>query len=151
MTSHARGRGALGGAADAGPGGPLGAAASHSDQLASISRDERDNVIIVSISGEIDLSNAARIGREFTDIPNSALGLVVEIAGVDYLDSTAIALLYELHLRLERRGQRLVIVAPSGGTPRRILELAAFDKQATVIDDLEAAVTVVQAVGGSPG
>ena len=44
-----------------------------------------------------------------------------------------------------------VIVAPAGGTPRRVLELAAFDKQATVIDDLEAAVTVVQAVGGSPG
>jgi anti-anti-sigma factor len=107
-------------------------------------------VVIASILGEIDLSNAALIGREFTQIPNRALGLVVDIRGVEYLDSTAIALLYELHLRLERRGQQLVIVVPSAGSTRRVLELAAFDKQASLAEEMEAAIAAVREAGSGP-
>ena len=132
------------------PSASPGLAARHSDQPAWVDREERDRVIVAAVRGEIDLSNAAQLAREFFEIPNTALGLVVDIEAVDYLDSTAIALLYELLLRLERRGQHLVIVAPAGGSPRRVLELAAFDKQATLAEEVDAAVAAVRAAGGGP-
>src|SRR5258708_2355989 len=104
--------------------------------LASVTRRDEAGVIIAEVQGEVDASNAADVGRELTDISNRSLGLVVDLAQVGHLDSTGIALLYELHLRLERRGQSLAVVAPAGGAARRVLELTAFDTRAAVTDDV---------------
>jgi anti-anti-sigma factor len=115
-----------------------------SDPLASVHRHEEEGVIIAAVHGEIDASNATEIGRELADISNQAVGLVVDLGDLGYLDSTGIALLYDLHVRLDRRGQNLVVVAPAHGAARRVLELTAFDRRATVADELGAAVTVAR-------
>jgi anti-sigma B factor antagonist len=109
-----------------------------------VDRREEEGVIIAAVHGEIDASNATEIGRELADISNQAVGLVVDLGDLGYLDSTGIALLYDLHVRLDRRGQNLVVVAPSHGAARRVLELTAFDQRATVADELGAAVTVAR-------
>jgi anti-anti-sigma factor len=113
--------------------------------LASVTRREDDGLVIAIVEGEIDASNATEIGRELGDLSNRVLGLVVDLARVGHLDSTGIALLYELQIRLGRRGQGLAVVAPTGGAARRVLELTAFDTRAQVTDDLDAAVTGVRA------
>jgi anti-anti-sigma factor len=118
------------------------------DPLATVSRDERGGVIVVSVRGEVDVSNTAALGQELSEISNQALGLVVDVSGVDYLDSAGIALLYELHLRLERRGQALVVVAPATGAPRRVLELTAFNTRAAIADELETAVSTIRETAG---
>jgi anti-sigma B factor antagonist len=123
---------------------PVGTLADH---LASVSRLDRSGVIVATVRGEIDISNAAQVGSELTAISNSALGLVADLGDVEHLDSAGIAVLYELHLRLSRRGQHLVVVAPPGGAPRRVLELIAFDRQVELADELEAAVATVRRVG----
>jgi anti-sigma B factor antagonist len=122
------------------------------DNLASVRRHEQHGVIVATVQGEIDVSNATEIGRELTDVPNHSLGLVVDLGAVRYLDSTAIALLYELQLRLERRGQGLAVVAPAEGAPRRVLALTAFETRATLADDASAAVAAVRGAvaRGSP-
>lgn len=122
------------------------------DQLASVTRHEQDGVIVATVRGEIDVSNATQIGRDLTEVPNHSLGLVVDLGAVRYLDSTAIALLYELHIRLERRGQGLAVVAPADGAPRRVLALTAFETRAALADDVEAAVAAVRrgVARGSP-
>lgn len=122
--------------------------ASAADGLASVSRREGDGVIIAAVRGEIDVSNASEIGRALIDVPNRVLGLVVDLGQVGHLDSTGIALLYELQVRLSRRGQNLVVVAPAGGAARRVLELTAFDTRAAVTEEVEAAVTAARLVGG---
>jgi anti-sigma B factor antagonist len=122
------------------------------DQLASVTRHEQGGVIVATVRGEIDVSNATQIGRELTEVPNHLLGLVVDLGAVRYLDSTAIALLYELHIRLERRGQGLAVVAPADGAPRRVLAITAFETRAAVADHVEAAVAAVRqgVARGSP-
>jgi anti-sigma B factor antagonist len=109
-----------------------------------VSRREEEGVIIAAVRGEIDASNAANIGHELADISNRASGLVVDLSGLAYVDSTGIALLYDLHIRLDRRRQTLVVVAPAGSAARRVLELTAFDARAEVADDVVAAVTVAR-------
>jgi anti-anti-sigma factor len=120
------------------------------DRLASVRRSEQDGVIIAAVEGEIDASNAADIGRELTDITNEARGLVVDLGQVGHLDSTGIALLYELHIRLGRRGQTLAVVAPAGGAARRVLELTAFDTRAVVTGDVDGALLAARASGDPP-
>jgi anti-anti-sigma factor len=120
-----------------------------SDLLASVSRREEDGVSIVAVQGEIDASNATEIGRELTDISNLALGSVIDLGQVSHIDSTGIALLYELHVRLERRGQGLAVVAPEGGAARRVLELTAFDTRAAVTADVDGAVSAVRSIAGA--
>jgi anti-sigma B factor antagonist len=114
------------------------------NRLASVRQDDQDGVVVASVQGEIDVSNAAQLGHELTELSNHALGLVIDLRGVSYLDSAAIALFYDLHLRLERRAQVLVVVAPTSGTPRRVLEVTAFDTRAKLTNDIEAAVDAIR-------
>jgi anti-sigma B factor antagonist len=120
-----------------------------SEKLASVSRRERDGLIIAAIQGEIDISNATEIGRELTNMSNRALGLVVDLTEVDHLDSSGIALLYDLQVRLARRDQRLVVVAPINSAARRVLELTAFDKRATIEEDVDSATSAARSSVGN--
>ena len=110
------------------------------DDLATVSRSEQEGVIVATVSGEIDASNATEVGRELSDISNRVRGLVVDLGAVGHIDSTGIALLYELHLRLTRRGQGLAVVAPGGSAAHRVLGLTAFDTRAPVVAGVEEAV-----------
>jgi len=112
--------------------------------LASVSRHQRDGVIVASVQGEIDVSNAAQLFDELTQFSNQVLGLVVDLGGVEYLDTAGIALLYDLHLRLKRREQSLVVVAPALGAPRRVLELTAFDTRVALADELDPAIAAAR-------
>jgi anti-anti-sigma factor len=116
--------------------------------LARVALEHRDGVMVATISGEIDVSSVDRIAASLTDLSNLAMGLVVDLRPVDYLDSSGISVLYDLALRLRRRSQMLVIVCPQGSPPRRILELTGLDSQAVVVDELEPAMETIRAEYG---
>jgi anti-sigma B factor antagonist len=68
-------------------------------------------VVVASVSGEIDLSNAADLRAAIArELSNEPLGLVVDLTAVDYLDSAGIQVIYDLRERLRERGQRLALV-----------------------------------------
>jgi anti-anti-sigma factor len=108
--------------------------------LAQVSVEERDGVTVAAITGEVDISNASEVADALVELPNLALGLIVDLRGVDYLDSTGVSLLHELALRLRRRSQRLIVVCPVGCPPRRVLELTALPSHSPVLDDLPSAI-----------
>lgn len=93
---------------------------------------------IAAIAGEIDISNVDTIAAALTELPNLALGLIVDLAAVSYLDSAGVSLLHDLAVRLRRRSQRLVVVCPPAATPRRMLELTALGKHSPIVDDVAA-------------
>ncbi|MGA9859407.1 MAG: STAS domain-containing protein [Solirubrobacteraceae bacterium] len=121
-----------------------------SGPLAAVSRHEHDGVIVATVRGEIDVSNASEIGRQLTEISNHALGLVVDLDQVVYLDSSGIALLYELNVRLGRRKQQLVVVARPRTAAARVLEMTAFAARAVVADDVEAGIAAVRSITAGP-
>ena len=113
-----------------------------------MSRHDTDGVVVASVRGEIDVSNAAQVFDELIKFSNQELGLVVDLGGVEYLDTAGIALLYDLHLRLRRREQSLVVVAPALGVPRRVLELTAFDTRVALADELDPAIASARRATG---
>lgn len=110
--------------------------------LARLSLDRRDDLPVARLDGEVDLSNASGLGQALRDaVPNAALGLVVDLSRVTYLDSAGIHLLFDLGSRLRRRRQELRLVVPETAPIRRILSLVGLGEVAPVHETLEEAVT----------
>jgi anti-sigma B factor antagonist len=94
-------------------------------QLADLDIEEREGAVVATISGEIDLSNAATLERAMLDaVPNTASGIVVDLSAVSYLDSAGIRMLGEMAERLRWREQRLAVVAPEGSRVRGVITMA---------------------------
>jgi anti-sigma B factor antagonist len=116
----------------------------HQDDLARVEFEDRDGVKIAAISGEVDVSNAGEIAAAFSDLSGLTGGLIIDLRGLDYLDSSGIALLHDLALRLRERWQRLIVVSPPSAPPRRILELTALDSHTLLLAELEPALEVLR-------
>ncbi len=105
--------------------------------------------MIATITGELDLSNAWKVGRKLIGLPNGAPGLIVDLADTFYLDSSGIALLCDLALRLRQRSQLLVVVSPPGTAPHRVLEITGLQSQVTIVAEMAVAVSVLQSASAS--
>ncbi len=94
--------------------------------IARFETEVRDRVQTVRVQGEVDASNAGVLQRELFDLPNDALGVVLDLLEAEYIDSAGIRTLYDLRHRLHRRGQLLLVVSRPGSNVRRVLELVSF-------------------------
>ncbi|HLY48137.1 MAG TPA: STAS domain-containing protein [Solirubrobacteraceae bacterium] len=120
--------------------------------LADLHINRHDGVVVVRVLGEIDMSNASDLrGAIIEATPNDALGLVLDLAAVDYIDSAGIHLLYRLGDNLRSRGQTLRVVIPPNSPASDTLRLAGVRRHVDVVDELEEGVRAVAAgtAGGS--
>ncbi|MEA2421794.1 MAG: hypothetical protein QOF55_893 [Thermoleophilaceae bacterium] len=105
-----------------------------------------DDVVVARISGEIDLSNASELGDELSAaVPNSALGLVIDLTATSYLDSSGVHLVFDLAERLGRRQQQLRVVVPEGAPVRRVLRIVDLDATVPVLASVDEAVEQIRA------
>ena len=112
--------------------------------LADFHVSRRDGVIIITIVGEIDMSNANELRNAIIEAtPNKALGVVLDLTGCDYIDSAGIHLLYRLGDGLRARGQTLRVVIPSGSPASDALRLAGVKRHVDVVAELDEGVRAV--------
>jgi anti-anti-sigma factor len=105
-----------------------------------------EDVIVARLSGEIDLSNAADVGEQLAAaVPNTALGMVIDLTATAYLDSSGVHLLFDLGERLQRRQQQLRVVVPEGGPIRRVLRIVELDASVPVLPSVDEAVAQIRA------
>ena len=91
---------------------------------ASIDLSERDGFTVAAIEGEIDISNSIELETELSHaVPNDARGLVLDVSGVGFIDSSGIRTLFDLAARLGGHQQVLHVVLPEGSHLRRTLEM----------------------------
>lgn len=65
------------------------------------------------LAGEVDLSNVEALSRLVqAAVTNAAVGLVLDLTGVSYLDSTGLRMVFQLARELNHRQQQLVLVVP---------------------------------------
>lgn len=95
----------------------------------SVEKFKQDEVAVVRVEGEVDLANVDRLDADLSAaIPNTLLGVVVDLSATAYLDSTGIRLLLDLRNRLHTRQQTMRLVAPTSSIVRRVLELTYVDE-----------------------
>jgi anti-anti-sigma factor len=117
------------------------------EELATLRVRERGNIILAVVEGEIDLSNAPGLRGEITGaVPNSASGLLLDLTGLEFLDSSGVHMLYDIADRLATRQQRFAVVLEANAPPRRAIELSGVEPAAWLHADQSSALA---AVGGS--
>lgn len=106
------------------------------DELALLQREELDGVVVVHLSGEIDLSNADELhGRIHRELKGARLA-VIDLAAIAYIDSQGLRLLKRLADQLDGEGSKLEVVAPPDSIARDVLELTGMSDDITVRDAL---------------
>jgi anti-sigma B factor antagonist len=119
------------------------------DKLAHVHLDTIEDVPVARLDGDIDISNAQDLGDALAAaVPTRALGLVVDLTELDYLDSAGVHLLLELSGRLRTRRQELRAVAPAEAPLRMVLDIAAVDQRVPLHERVADA---VRAFRGEPG
>ena len=78
-------------------------------------------------------------------MPNSASGLLLDLTGLEFLDSSGVHMLYEIADRLATRQQRFAVVLEEEAPPRRAIELSGVEPAAWLYPDQSSALS---AVGG---
>jgi anti-sigma B factor antagonist len=89
-------------------------------------RAEGDTTI-VALSGDIDLDNSPLVRNALLESVGERRGVLVEMSGVSYIDSSGIASLVEAYQSARRESTRFALVAVSEAA-MRVLELARLDR-----------------------
>jgi anti-anti-sigma factor len=95
--------------------------------LADLQTTLRGSFLVASVAGEIDLSNAEQVGSEIIDgTPESARGVVLDLSGVEFLDSVGIYVIYGVRESLQARNQSLTLAIPPASPVRATLEVVGL-------------------------
>jgi anti-sigma B factor antagonist len=107
---------------------------------AEVAIERHGGAVVAHLSGEVDMTNAARVREELmVSVPNDAISLVIDLDGCRYLDSAAIEVIFDLARRLARRRQELKLVLPPSSPLVRVLTLTEVHSVAPVFENLDAA------------
>jgi anti-sigma B factor antagonist len=99
---------------------------------------KRDGSVVVELAGELDLYNAEELRSALHDAAaRKPARLVIDLSGVEFIDSTALGVLVEIRRRLENR--RAFLLASAGRDVRRTLEVSGLDRHFGVHDSVDAA------------
>lgn len=98
------------------------------DRLVIKSGDEADILLV----GELDVATSNRLDGRLRTVPAEST-LLLDLAGITFIDSSALRVLIAHHQRLSDAGGRFAIVNASAPA-RRLLEIAGLDGR-LIIDD----------------
>jgi anti-sigma B factor antagonist len=100
--------------------------------------DRREGAVVIRLVGELDLYNAPEVRAALLEVCAEQPGrLVVDLAEVDFVDSTALGVLIEARAKLENR-QSFLLAAP-GRETHRALTISGLDRHLAVHETVEAA------------
>jgi anti-sigma B factor antagonist len=89
----------------------------------------------VRLTGELDISGADEIERTIEEVERSTTGnLVIDLRGLEFMDSTGLRLILSADARSRDRGSELIVVR--GPEPvDRVFRMAALDRRLRFVDD----------------
>ncbi|MEA3075230.1 MAG: anti-sigma factor antagonist [Actinomycetota bacterium] len=89
---------------------------------------------LVQVAGEIDASTAPTLGEALeAAIDQDMRTVVVDAAGITFIDSSGLSVLVAAHKRLKAGGGELVVASASAPV-RRLLGISGLDRVLTVRD-----------------
>ena len=105
-----------------------------------ISVRQQNESAIIDVTGDIDLYSSPQVRQAILDTLSKKLGtrVIVNLAGVKYIDSSGVASLVE-GLQLSRKSQVRFSLCGLNKAPRQVLELTRLIKVFEIFDSLDAA------------
>jgi anti-sigma B factor antagonist len=103
---------------------------------------ERDGVVVCTVIGEIDVASAPRLRQELVRLAAESDGpprVVVDLAGVDFLDSTGLGVLLGGLKRCRAKGGAMAVSRPEPQV-RKVFEITRVAEILPLHDDVDAAI-----------
>lgn len=98
-------------------------------------REQRNGAVVVQLGGELDLYNAEEIRAALAEaIADNPRCVVVDMAEVEFIDSTALGVLIEARSKLGHDGFRLAALQLE---TRRALQVSGLDRHLPVHDTVD--------------
>lgn len=97
-------------------------------------REERDGRVWIAPVGELDLAALPLLEPELGDRGTGAAPVVLDLRGVEFLDSSGIRLLLRARAEATADGWELIIVRPQAPAVRRTLELVGAVELLAFVD-----------------
>jgi anti-sigma B factor antagonist len=89
-----------------------------------VSRTTGDTVV-VSVSGEVDYTGIGSLAGALADGQSAAAVVVLDLSGVEFIDSMGIGVMLEAHRRAQTQGTQFRVVP--GSAVERVITAAGLD------------------------
>jgi anti-anti-sigma factor len=90
---------------------------------------------LVTLAGELDLSGAAILEEELARLAEEDAGtVVIDLRGLDFMDSSGLRLVVMTDSRVRDAGRRLLLV-PGAEPVQRVFEITRMNEKLTFVDD----------------
>ncbi|MFG0284278.1 MAG: STAS domain-containing protein [Phycisphaerales bacterium JB039] len=104
-----------------------------------VGREQRDDAVILSPEGDVDLSASPSLRLRLREaLEQRPARLVVNLGGVDYMDSSGVATLVE-GLQIARRASTTLVLANLRDRVRSVFEIARLDTVFTIVGTVDEA------------
>ncbi|MEU6404285.1 STAS domain-containing protein [Streptomyces sp. NPDC046985] len=108
-------------------------------------QDHATGIVVLSVTGELDHHTGPCLEQALLHVAFDArTGVVLDLSGLDYCDSTGLTLIIKAHHRAEAAQCPFVVAGPNGDLTR-VFEVTGLDQFLTVRADTGQAVA---ALGG---
>ena len=116
-------------------------AASNNEELVGITSEITSEAVIVTVSGEVGLTNAARLDRGISEALRDPAGrpVVVDLTRVSYLGTGGWSALVNAHNLAQQQDQQLRIVTGSRDGILRPLRMAGLDQVLPLCETMDEA------------
>jgi anti-anti-sigma factor len=103
-----------------------------------VTSEQQGGQLRVALAGELDIVNAPELESQLATIEADAADtLVLDLRGVEFIDSTGLRALIAANERARAAGRRLVIVRGAKAVDR-LLSLTQLDQRLEIVDDPDA-------------
>jgi anti-anti-sigma factor len=110
------------------------------NDLARIRFDRDEKILTATIAGEIDISNTSELRRSIDAQLADTMTVIIDLSATTFLDSTGVALLFDMASRLRTTRRALYLVIPDDAPIRRTATLTGLHEEVTVLPKLSDAI-----------
>jgi len=105
-----------------------------------------EHVWRVTTPGELDLADAPLLRDKIDRIYDAGSAIALDLTETTFIDSSIVGVIvYAADRSREAEEHRLVVIAPPGSHPRRVLDMVSAGGLVTVVDNLRAALDSIAA------
>jgi anti-anti-sigma factor len=102
----------------------------------SIAESDREGQALLTLRGELDLATAPELEQLVNERLDAGQDVVVDLRGLEFMDSSGIRVLVAAHARAARNDTRLFVVRPADATAvAKIIDVSGLDGELRIVDD----------------
>jgi anti-anti-sigma factor len=106
-----------------------------------VTSEQRGDTVHVRLSGELDISSAAKVEDELARAePERPELIILDLRNLAFMDSTGLRLLIAADTRARQQGRRLAIVRGPEAV-QRVFRITRLEERLEIVDDVPAEAT----------